>query len=492
MRRSNLIIIILLLIQSLFVFCSEDIGIKDFKYQCSSDKDCRNGYVCDKERGCIRINKDGGIDICVDVYSDISDIFDIEDGYYIVDIGYLEDSEVKEDVILTDIEDAIDVRDVIIEDTGDIVDVGSDTYDANMEDVITDTSDVVNIEDSGIDVGVDAGCNMNCGDNASCINGFCVCNTGYGNCDNQWANGCEVNLSTEPEHCGDCLKGCIQGQSCIDGSCQGCVFEPYGQDYNLTRRCVRAVCSQDSPFYFEDTIECGSNSSSWLVAVESEASLGASCPGPANCSFLINGQDSPVTIEWYKHNGDCGENYTVYMKVDHITYPSPCEGDYWTWFAFMDHLQTGGGPYPPVLQTITHHTLSFSSFTPEANSSARVYIGGQWWWGDKARAIEFNVVLKQWGDADPHPGLVVRFDTPQLEFLALDATYWGMNIIEGKDVVIEVPWGRILQDAVNNGWLATPSSWQDVSTMSYFIGMETKNRAVGSLWHTDFRISHKP
>lgn len=295
-----------------------------------------------------------------------------------------------------------------------------------------------------------------------------------------------------PDGCGgDCPPGCGPGQNCRESICEGCVFEPYGYDYNMTRRCARAVCDPDSPYYFEDTTECDSDSS-WLVAVESEAELGASCPGPVNCSFLINGPESPVTMEWHPHTGDCGDNWTVHMQADHSAYPSPCPGDWWTWFVFMDHLQTSGGPYPPALETVTHHVLNFSHFTPTPDSSARVFVGGQWWWGDKARAIEFNLILEQWGNADPHPGLVVRFDTPEFEFLALDATWWGMDIAEGEDVTVDIPWGQILQDAVGNGWLVPPDSWEGVVTMSYFIGLEVKNEGIGSLWHTHFRIQHLP
>ncbi len=46
----------------------------------------------------------------------------------------------------------------------------------------------------------DTGCNMNCGDNASCINGSCVCNQGYWNCNNGWADGCESNSECNGNH----------------------------------------------------------------------------------------------------------------------------------------------------------------------------------------------------------------------------------------------------------------------------------------------------
>jgi hypothetical protein len=44
----------------------------------------------------------------------------------------------------------------------------------------------------------------------SCISGSCqiACNTGWGNCDGNAANGCEVNTSTDGTHCGNCSSSC--------------------------------------------------------------------------------------------------------------------------------------------------------------------------------------------------------------------------------------------------------------------------------------------
>ncbi len=60
---------------------------------------------------------------------------------------------------------------------------------------------------------------------ASCSNGSCAmgsCNGGFGNCDNQPANGCETNLNSSVGNCGGCGNACNlpnASASCTNGSC---------------------------------------------------------------------------------------------------------------------------------------------------------------------------------------------------------------------------------------------------------------------------------
>jgi hypothetical protein len=56
-----------------------------------------------------------------------------------------------------------------------------------------------------------------CGANAHCetSSGNCTCSSsGYANCDTNWSNGCEVDLTTDNDNCGQC------GNVCINTSCQ--------------------------------------------------------------------------------------------------------------------------------------------------------------------------------------------------------------------------------------------------------------------------------
>jgi hypothetical protein len=46
-----------------------------------------------------------------------------------------------------------------------------------------------------------------------------ACNVGFADCDRNVANGCETNISTDPANCGACGRACNAGQSCSAGNC---------------------------------------------------------------------------------------------------------------------------------------------------------------------------------------------------------------------------------------------------------------------------------
>jgi hypothetical protein len=57
---------------------------------------------------------------------------------------------------------------------------------------------------------------------AGCSGGACAvasCNAGFGNCDGNPSNGCEVAHDTNSAHCGACGRSCPGGQSCYAGRC---------------------------------------------------------------------------------------------------------------------------------------------------------------------------------------------------------------------------------------------------------------------------------
>ena len=75
------------------------------------------------------------------------------------------------------------------------------------------------------------GCGRACSTNhatASCRVGVCAiesCEAGFGNCDGDLSNGCEVALTTSNAHCGACGHACLPGAACAAGAC---VLGPYG------------------------------------------------------------------------------------------------------------------------------------------------------------------------------------------------------------------------------------------------------------------------
>ena len=60
-----------------------------------------------------------------------------------------------------------------------------------------------------------------CGPNAACAGGNCNCNTGFGNCDGNWATGCETNTKTDTSNCGTCGNACTNAPAwtCCNSAC---------------------------------------------------------------------------------------------------------------------------------------------------------------------------------------------------------------------------------------------------------------------------------
>ncbi len=79
------------------------------------------------------------------------------------------------------------------------------------------------------------GCGLACTNangGTSCVNGACspVCSAGAGNCDGNANNGCETNLNNNTSHCGSCGNGCTNshgGTACVAGNCSPSCAAPW-------------------------------------------------------------------------------------------------------------------------------------------------------------------------------------------------------------------------------------------------------------------------
>jgi hypothetical protein len=57
-----------------------------------------------------------------------------------------------------------------------------------------------------------------------CGTGSCVtrvCDPTFADCDKNFANGCETQLTTDPKRCGSCTNACKAGESCVPGGDAG-------------------------------------------------------------------------------------------------------------------------------------------------------------------------------------------------------------------------------------------------------------------------------
>jgi hypothetical protein len=87
---------------------------------------------------------------------------------------------------------------------------------------------------------------------AACADGACglACETGWGNCDGDAANGCETDLATSAPHCGMCGRACAprpNGSSeCAAGACAGSCAAGFGDcDGDAANGCE--VTTTDNP-----------------------------------------------------------------------------------------------------------------------------------------------------------------------------------------------------------------------------------------------------
>ena len=114
-----------------------------------------------------------------------------------------------------------------------------DDCDTRVDEEVTVRDEVCNGKDDDCNGVVDDGFDLqtdptNCGDcgvtcvfrNAmgTCSGGSCIisaCDSGFGDCDNDGVNGCEVNLQTDASHCNGCGNRCRNpDRLCCTGGCQ--------------------------------------------------------------------------------------------------------------------------------------------------------------------------------------------------------------------------------------------------------------------------------
>jgi hypothetical protein len=103
--------------------------------------------------------------------------------------------------------------------------------------------------------------------------GVATCDVGFGNCDGNVANGCETPLDTN-SHCGACGTACTTGSFCSDGTCVAACSSP-------TSYCAGTQTCNDLS---TDTLNCGACGRTCAVP----ANASSTCASSA-CGFSCNG-----------------------------------------------------------------------------------------------------------------------------------------------------------------------------------------------------------
>jgi hypothetical protein len=144
---------------------------------------------------------------------------------------------------------------------------------------------------------------------AECVDGSCVqsCASGYADCDANRANGCEINLESDPSHCGSCRTSCdASSEQCVRGSCERSPC-PVGRaecDDDLSLLCETDLTSSSS--------HCGYCGNACVAAHGSASCMQRSCSldgcdtGYADCDKLVeNGCEADLGSSAL-HCGGCG------------------------------------------------------------------------------------------------------------------------------------------------------------------------------------------
>jgi hypothetical protein len=109
----------------------------------------------------------------------------------------------------------------------------------------------------------------------ACAMGLCgvgSCSPGFGDCDMNPSNGCETSLSTN-SHCGACGRACGGGQVCSDGACTSACP-------SMTTYCGNVMSCVDPA---ADPQNCGG--------------CGVTCPVPSNAVATCAGSSCGITCE---------------------------------------------------------------------------------------------------------------------------------------------------------------------------------------------------
>lgn len=263
-----------------------------------------------------------------------------------------------------------------------------------------------------------------------------------------------------------------------------------GWNYNLTKRCARTP-DKSGKNYYQDLQQCGKNAKRhWSLVVQAETQMGRNCvsSGVNTQSYRINGPKSPVTLRWTPHKSQIGTNWSVYQKVD-TTHAMACKGQY-TFFGFYDDIAHGGGPLPNLMNLRSYHSLAYKHFA-RGDGEARLTIGAQVFWGGKAHILEiFPSRIGYKANPGFPSGVLQSIHTASVEYVIIDDS-WGIKMSpNGATTSVHVDWTDLYYKMIRLKMFSPPGQ-AETATQSVYVAVETRNKAIASMWQTDFRVSRK-
>jgi len=220
----------------------------------------------------------------------------------------------------------------------------------------------------------------------------------------------------------------------------------------------------------------------WLVGVQSESSMASSCTGVDAQSLPIN-CGGALTLAFEPYLGQSAAR----LRTNFIDYEHPCEGENWTWFSILDHIQHGGGPLPApdaieVYTRVVYNEVVGNLPTRLGNISGitRMGVTLQAFWDGMAHLVD--VVLYQhelWGDGHAAPDVVWNQGIPGVfNYVVLDGRYTApvCAVTRNEDRGVLIPYNRILLDLMARGLLPYPTGPWVVGSVGIFTEVHNLTR----------------
>ncbi len=136
------------------------------------------------------------------------------------------------------------------------------------------------------------------------LNADCTCEDGWADCNNDLSDGCEVNVLEDENNCGSCGNACAPGEFCINGVCGTCVSDADCDDNN--------PCTQDRCENYKCTYRPLSDTSC-SVCTDGELLSGTCQSGTCvydtwtECLYGCNEEGTDCKTGYYCTSNTCGD-----------------------------------------------------------------------------------------------------------------------------------------------------------------------------------------
>jgi hypothetical protein len=281
---------------------------------------------------------------------------------------------------------------------------------------------------------------MNCGVYSVCKNGVCECQVGYANCDGDWNNGCEINMTNDENNCGGCNITCGIGEKCINSKC--------GKGYRRQISINNVSSTGLTNYQVSFTI----NTSELISAGKMRSDCGDirlyDTDGTTELSYWVeDGCNSTSTKVWVKVP-DIAANSTkiIYLQYGELDLTSKSNGDD-VFLLFDDFIGASLDLNKFVLQNSAGGSVSIlnSHITFNTKSSLNDYI-----WIHSVSKFRYPVWIEAKVDSIPSGTPTYRMGLSTSTNLKTKGNYYNSYSVDWYGMGSSL---RVVGDNNSNGWI---------------------------------------